>query len=155
MTIPLLGRLLKSRAPPEESRAHGGYFALHDAFGDAYDEEDFRPAQRHERTADRFSDWDARLAGLDGALPGVVEVPRHDTRWWRVDYWRGRRKRWWAGRIVAGLLGLFILLVAWLAITAPLNKSLQPIVPGSCVAASSDPRSYGKVAGIWKPEPMP
>ena len=40
-----------------------------------------------------------------------------------------RGKWWWYSRGIAFFLFLFILLVAWLAITAPLSKSLQPIAP--------------------------
>lgn len=43
--------------------------------------------------------------------------PRKRTRWW------------WTKRIAGGLLVLFLALFAWLALTAPLSKSLQPIVP--------------------------
>ena len=39
--------------------------------------------------------------------------------------------RWGWRRIVLALLALFMLLVAWLAITAPLSKSLQPIAAPS------------------------
>jgi penicillin-binding protein 1A len=45
------------------------------------------------------------------------------------------RKR--LSRIAAVLLGLFLLLIAWLAITAPLSRSLQPIAaPGITLLAS-------------------
>ena len=40
-----------------------------------------------------------------------------------------RTWRWWTPRILGGLVALFVVLVAWLAITAPLSKSLQPIAP--------------------------
>lgn len=49
----------------------------------------------------------------------------------------GRRRKW----IVRGLaltLLLFILLVGWLAITAPLSKSLKPIVPPQITLLASD-----------------
>lgn len=80
-----------------------------------------------------FGEW------LDGELqrrfPGE---DRKRQRSWQPAYWRGRRKRWWAARIVAGLVALFILLVAWLAITAPLSKSLQPIAPPQVTLLASD-----------------
>ncbi|RDV07938.1 PBP1A family penicillin-binding protein [Sphingorhabdus pulchriflava] len=41
----------------------------------------------------------------------------------------GKTRWWWFSRASAGLLALFILIVFWLAITAPLSKSLQPIAP--------------------------
>ena len=45
---------------------------------------------------------------------------------------------WWASRIVAGLLFALILLIGFLAITAPLNKSLQPIAPPQVTLLASD-----------------
>ena len=49
--------------------------------------------------------------------------------------------RWGWKRIVLALLALFMLIVAWLAITAPLSKSLQPIAAPSLtlVSAEGDP----------------
>lgn len=63
---------------------------------------------------------------------------RKRPRWWRPAYWRGRRKLWWFGRIVAAMFGLFVLLLAWLAITAPLSKSLQPIAPPQLTLLAAD-----------------
>jgi len=50
---------------------------------------------------------------------------------------RGRRRRIVA-RVAAGFIVVFILLVGWLALTAPLSKSLQPPVPPSMTLLSSD-----------------
>ncbi len=49
--------------------------------------------------------------------------------------------RWGWRRIVLAILALFMLIVAWLAITAPLSKSLQPIAAPSLtlVSAEGDP----------------
>jgi penicillin-binding protein 1A len=49
--------------------------------------------------------------------------------------------RWGWKRIVLAILALFMLLVAWLAITAPLSKSLQPIAAPSMtlVSVEGDP----------------
>jgi penicillin-binding protein 1A len=49
--------------------------------------------------------------------------------------------RWGWKRILLGILALFMLIVAWLAITAPLSKSLQPIAAPSLtlVSAEGDP----------------
>jgi penicillin-binding protein 1A len=66
------------------------------------------------------------------------EDRRKGQRWWQRPYWRGRGKLWWLGRIVAALLAVFIVLVAWLAITAPLSKSLQPIAPPQVTLLASD-----------------
>ena len=47
-------------------------------------------------------------------------------------------KWWWYSRGLAAFLFLFILLIAWLAITAPLSKSLQPIAPPQITLLTSD-----------------
>lgn len=49
-----------------------------------------------------------------------------------------RGKWWWFSRGLAAFLFLFILLIAWLAITAPLSKSLQPIAPPQITLLTSD-----------------
>lgn len=50
----------------------------------------------------------------------------------------GRPWHWWAIRGVAGALFLFLLLVGWLAITAPLSKSLQPVSPPQITLLAAD-----------------
>lgn len=107
----------KPRAAPEP-QPHRGYYALDERIG-----------------APDYDDWDERLSQFDRHYG---EVPRQPSRWWQPWHWQGRRKRWWAVRIVAGLLALFILLVAWLAVTAPLNKSLQPIAPPQITLLAAD-----------------
>ncbi|MCV0384379.1 MAG: transglycosylase domain-containing protein [Erythrobacter sp.] len=81
-----------------------------------------------------YREWDERLDRVDR----YVAERESEKRWWRPDYWRDRRKRWWAVRIVAGLLLLFMLLAAWLAVTAPLGKSLKPIVPPQITLLAAD-----------------
>ena len=66
------------------------------------------------------------------------EDKRKDQRWWQRAYWRERGKLWWVVRGLAGALALFILLVGYLAITAPLSKSLQPIAPPQITLLASD-----------------
>ncbi len=51
---------------------------------------------------------------------------------------RGRGRAWWASRIAAGVLALFMVVLAWLAITAPLSKSLQPIAPPQLTLLAAD-----------------
>jgi penicillin-binding protein 1A len=82
-----------------------------------------------------YESWDDRLDRLDGAL-AAEEKKR--TRWWQRAYWQGRRKRWWAGRLALGLLALVLVLFAWLAITAPLSKSLEPIAPPQITLLAAD-----------------
>ncbi|WP_204307410.1 hypothetical protein, partial [Enterobacter hormaechei] len=44
-----------------------------------------------------------------------------------------RKRNWlrWASWAIAGLILLFFVAIAWLALTAPLSKSLQPPAPPS------------------------
>ncbi len=66
------------------------------------------------------------------APPLPSERPR---RWWD---WRGRSKWWWASHITASALMVLILLVFYLAITAPLSKSLQPIAAPQITLLAAD-----------------
>lgn len=81
-----------------------------------------------------YTDWDARLAQLEDRL----ETERPKTRWYQPAHWRARRKRWWLVRLVAGFLFVLILTVAFLAVTAPLSRSLQPIVPPEITLLAAD-----------------
>lgn len=65
----------------------------------------------------------------EGDFYGWEEPPQKPRR-------SARRK--WISRIIAGLLALFMALVAWLAITAPLSKSLQPLVPPEITLLAAD-----------------
>ena len=49
-----------------------------------------------------------------------------------------RRRLQIMGWVVAGLLALLMLVVAWLAVTAPLSRSLKPIAPPSVSLMSAD-----------------
>ena len=115
--------LFRTRAEPEDDAPHQGYYALDERIG-------ARPA---------YDDWDERLAAVDTGFRAAIDRDRRDrARPWSSVYWSGRRKRWWAVRIIAAMLAVFILLVAYLAITAPLNKSLRPIAPPQITLLASD-----------------
>ena len=103
-------------------------------FDPAWDGDDEWPVRRH-RIGPAYDDWDQRISLIDRR---VAQVTRKWQSWWRREYWQGRRKRWWAARIGAALLGLFMLIVAWLAITAPLSKSLEPIASPQITLLASD-----------------
>ncbi|MHA7818974.1 MAG: transglycosylase domain-containing protein [Erythrobacter sp.] len=118
------------------ARPHGGeegYYALYESQR-PLDAGDDAPRYRPAGSPD-YSSWDARLADLDN------EMEREERRrlpFWRKSYWLGRRKRWWAARLVAAFFLLFFLLFAWLAITAPLSKSLEPIAAPQITLLASD-----------------
>jgi penicillin-binding protein 1A len=122
------------RSGREDTRSDGGYYALY---------ESQRPLDADERTTTSFrapgstdfSRWDAGLSQLDGS---AALVPEKRGSFWKRAFWLGRRKRWWAVRIIAALIALFMVLVAWLAITAPLSKSLEPIAAPQVTLLASD-----------------
>ncbi|EJU09946.1 penicillin-binding protein 1A [Sphingomonas sp. LH128] len=90
---------------------------------------------------------DPREPELDNVL---VETPLPEGRGWRT--WPRRLLAWlwrllpwhrwtWKQRIVrtfAGVLALFVLTVGYLAVTAPLSKSLQPIAPPEITLLAAD-----------------
>ncbi|WP_435418150.1 transglycosylase domain-containing protein [Parerythrobacter aurantius] len=82
-----------------------------------------------------FSGWDERLDRFDDA---VALEERKRQRWWQPAYWRDRRKRWWIGRGVLAFLLAFVLVVGFLAVTTPLSKSLEPVVPPQLTILAAD-----------------
>lgn len=58
------------------------------------------------------------------------------------------RKWLWFKRIITGSFLLIILLIIWLAITAPLSKSLQPIVPPQLTLTTSDGQPIARNGAI-------
>ena len=59
-----------------------------------------------------------------------------------------RGKWWWFSRGAAAALFVFILLVAYLAITAPLSKSLQPIVPPQITLLTTDGQPFARNGAV-------
>ncbi|EDL48986.1 transglycosylase domain-containing protein [Erythrobacter sp. SD-21] len=112
----VIDSFFRRKRPEPEPSGHRGYYSL----SDDWDDDD---------------SWDDRLDEIDHA---VLAEERKRLKWWQRPYWFGRRKRWWVVRIFAAMLALFMALVAWLAITAPLNKSLEPIAPPQITLLASD-----------------
>lgn len=110
--------LFSSSDRADASGPHRGYYSLDDHF----DEPD-------------YDDWDARLDRLER---GLAAEEKRRLRWFQRSYWRDRAWSWWVVRSLAALIGVFILLLAWLAITAPLSKSLRPLVPPEIVLTAAD-----------------
>jgi penicillin-binding protein 1A len=88
-------------------------------------------------------DIDSRLAAFDQAYAGLF--PENPKPWdgeaapaLPKKQFLGKTRWWWFSRIFAGLLFLFMLLILWLAVTAPLSKSLQPIAPPRITLLASD-----------------
>ena len=69
-----------------------------------------------------------------------ADAPRPEPRW--------RKRLRWVGRGFAAFFLLFLLLVAWLAITAPLSKSLEPIAPPEITLLASDGTPIARTGAI-------
>ncbi len=110
---------------------------------------------RREPEPDRWTERDLALEsapwtplhGLDdddfgprAAPPRYYDRERYCSGWRRFlpERARGRGTLWWGSRILAALIAVFIVLVAWLAITAPLSKSLEPIAPPQITLLAAD-----------------
>ncbi len=116
MGIPFFGPRRRTTESPPQS----GYFSLDD---------------RHDAAAPDFADWDRRLDEVEW---GVAAEEKRRLKWFHRRYWRDRSWGWWIVRGLSALLMLFFVLLAWLALTAPLSKSLQPIVPPEITLTAAD-----------------
>lgn len=114
MGIPFFGSPRRDKEPVP----HRGFYSL--------DDRSPEPA---------WDDWDARLERVER---GFAAEEKRRTRWFQRDHWRDRGKGWWFVRAIAAVLALFFVLLAWLAFTAPLSKSLQPIVPPEITLTAAD-----------------
>lgn len=124
----------RARADRGRDDVPAGFYPLYESMRPIDDDDDDAPRPRVSAKPD-FDAWDARLDHIDAA----VEVEeRRRRRWWQRDYWRARSKLWWTGRGILAGLALFVLLIGWLATTAPLSKSLEPIAPPQVTLLASD-----------------
>ena len=123
------------KRPSDEPRGGGsGYFPLYESQRDFDPNDDFDATPRSRPSPD-YGAWDDQLSRLDQS---VDRQQRRRTRWWQPNHYLGRRKRWWAVRLIAAIILMFFALVAWLAITAPLSKSLEPIAAPQVTLLASD-----------------
>jgi len=150
----LLDRFLGRKAREAEQTGDNDYYALYESQRPL--DIDDGPRPRLAASAPDYESWDARLGQLDGA---VATEERRRLPWWHKAHWTGRKKRWWALRIVAAMVLAFLLLIAWLAYTAPLSKSLEPIAPPQITLLASDgtpiARSGAMVAAPVELEKLP
>ena len=73
-----------------------------------------------------FGAWLDERLGLKGPAQLTAPGPKHRTRWW------------WIKRGLLGFFALFVLILVWLALTAPLSKSLKPIAPPEITLLAAD-----------------
>ncbi|HEX8574087.1 MAG TPA: transglycosylase domain-containing protein [Allosphingosinicella sp.] len=79
---------------------------------------------------DQTAQWQPTPAEYQGPGGSAQPPPPPPRRPWYHPF------RWGWRRIVLAVIALFMLIVAWLAITAPLSKSLQPIAAPSLTLVS-------------------
>lgn len=71
----------------------------------------------------------------EGGEPAPLPVP-------------ARGKWWWLKRSLQAMLLLFAILVTWLALTAPLSKSLEPIAPPQITLLAADGTPFARNGAI-------
>ncbi len=127
------------------NRREAGYYSLQDPYGSALDEFDnkFDWGQHGQKPKRRWLKWPSlpswrRRSKRDGGggvapdiEPGNYPPPAIPATKWQ------KRRKWFVRGIALCLLG-FILIVGWLAFTAPLSKSLEPIAPPQITLLASD-----------------
>jgi len=147
-----LNRILRRKPRGSEERSGNDYYALYESQRPIDLDDDFRerPVPGLDSSGPNFASWDQRLGQLDGA---IERDDRKRAPWWKLTFWRGRRKRWWAVRIVASMLLAFFLMVGWLAYSAPLSKSLEPIAAPQITLLASDGTPIAR-SGAMVAEPV-
>ncbi|MBL4792133.1 transglycosylase domain-containing protein [Citromicrobium bathyomarinum] len=106
------------------SAGHSGYYSLADSMADDPWDDDDPDFAEDRRTGPTL--WDLAYEILTA----------HGTRYWGV-------------RIAAGLLLLVILTVIWLAFTAPLSKSLEPIAPPQVTLLAADGTPIARNGAVY------
>jgi penicillin-binding protein 1A len=94
---------------------------------------------RRSKPSPQPTDLDSRLAAFDqayaSAFPGdpqpwdTPSLPSADEPAPKRKPLLGKSRWWWISRCFAAFLLLLMVIILWLAFTAPLSKSLQPIAP--------------------------
>ena len=82
----------------------------------------------------------SRYGGYRDTAPADYPADRYASGWRRFLPRRVRDRSWlwWISRYVAAFLLILMLLIGYLAITAPLSKSLQPIAPPQITLLAAD-----------------
>ena len=129
-----------SRSDPysRDGKREAGYYSTSDPYGSALDAFDdrFDWGQHGEKPKRRWLKWPSfrrkqkpQFEPLEFERPDYPP-PEPPSKW---------RTRWkWLSRGMAVCLFVFILIVGWLALTAPLSKSLEPIAPPQVTLLASD-----------------
>lgn len=93
-------------------------------------------------SSNQNTDIDSRLAAFDESFAQPFPDDTHPSNNGQPAggkrLFLGKTRWWWISRAIAACIALFMLLLLWLAVTAPLSKSLQPIAPPRITLLASD-----------------
>ena len=93
-------------------------------------------------SSNQNTDIDSRLAAFDESFAQPFPDDTHPSNNGQPAAGKrlflGKTRWWWISRTIAACIALFMLLLLWLAVTAPLSKSLQPIAPPRITLLASD-----------------
>ena len=93
-------------------------------------------------SSNQNTDIDSRLAAFDESFAQPFPDDTHPSNNGQPaagkHLFLGKTRLWWISRTIAACIALFMLLLLWLAVTAPLSKSLQPIAPPRITLLASD-----------------
>ena len=93
-------------------------------------------------SSNQNTDIDSRLAAFDESFAQPFPDDTHPSNNGQPAggkrLFLGKTRWWWISRTIATSIALFMLLLLWLAVTAPLSKSLQPIAPPRITLLASD-----------------
>ena len=103
-----------------------GYYATQDPYGNRWDDR----LDRFDELTGYEPDYERGWEDDDDTTPGVAEPSKPPRRWWLT--WK------WIKRGLLACVAIVLLLAAYLALTAPLSKSLQPIVPPQITLLAAD-----------------
>ena len=125
------GRLDKrdeGRTSEHDAAHEPGFYSLQDAPGDP---------------------WSARLDQIDRYLDATRPPEPAPELAEGANPKKTRTRWWWISRGFAAFIVLFVLIVLWLAITAPLSKSLQPIAPPEITLLAADGTPIARNGAIF------
>ncbi len=119
--LDLFRRARRHRDDDGPTQPLGGYYATQDAYGNSWD--------------DRLNEFD-ELTGYQARIDGDAPVDGDEPPPPPLSKWSGRWK--WIKRGLLAFALIFVAILAYLAFTAPLSKSLEPIAPPQITLLAAD-----------------
>ena len=126
-----------------DPQPHEGYFSLEDSPGSSWDDDELAGTPDLGASGRLADD---RFDHGSGEYPGRSDRTRRWRRW--VPSWK------WVKRGLLAMLAAIILIIGYLAITAPMSKSLEPVVPPQVTLLATDGTPIARSGAITEP-PVP